>query len=185
MITPVRGFLSRDGAFFLKGEEAELHDAEQLLIGSAFVINIDPDRLLGVVHVLHKEIERYIAACRHSAEAGGERRLTTYAHDRIGKHDGGEEDAQAEFEFEADGDRDVSDMGSRELAASMALEGEGDGVGSGRGDASGVRGSEDLATGARPRTTQARPGDSEQVVWSEAVAEVSRRVQRRSEDGGV
>lgn len=185
MIKPVSGFQSFDGMFFDTLEAAELHEAEMRLIGSAFVLSIDPDRLMGVIHVLYKEIERYITACRNSAEAGGERRLTTYANERHGEHAAGEEGPQAKLEFTADGDSDVSDLGDSELAASMAIEGKSDGV-RGRGsDASSIRGSSSVAIEARSGIGETRASDSEPFVWGEALAEVSKSNKRGPEDGGI
>jgi len=171
MINPVSGFRTEDGNFFENEEEAVLHEAILKLAVAALDLGVDPDKLMRIIDACDKEIEHYITARRAA-------RPTSIAVADLGEqfHERTAEEAEAKLEQSLGGDGAVSDVGDSELAETVADPGKVNGPGSRRVDASGVRGSEDLATEPYPGLTTTRTGDSEPLVRSEAVATVPKDV---------
>lgn len=162
----VRGYLTNDDVFFGTKEEAELHEATRMLELSCSLMHLRTAAVLTVIDELSLQIERYINAKR-----------------RVNKHptdnNPSEADTVSVLELSPRGFESVSYIRDSKRPEEVRHYSPLDGIGGGGDDASGVRGSEDLATPAHPRIPEALRADSEEDIRDREVDALRPRESRK------
>jgi hypothetical protein len=116
-----KGFITGDGSFFEKREDAELFEAEgRLRDALAFTVPaVDPDRFLSIIEMCMTPVKVYIDAVNKArpdiAENAAKVAATEQAppDDGLGHISAAEEDLEGLLKLPVRGSSDVPDVGSR------------------------------------------------------------------------
>lgn len=115
------GYITDDGSFFEKEDEARLYEAELRLRArlTAAVPVVDPDRFLGIVWNILPELREYLnvykaphADAEVEDRAEDRREETAKADDGLGHVSSAEEDLASLLKFKARGSEHVPNVGS-------------------------------------------------------------------------
>ena len=116
------GYITADGSFFEKEEDATLHEAEMRLrarLAVDFSV-VDPERFMGIVIALSTELKEYLNAYPYkrtdAEDTDGEKTgngQEAKADDGLGHIDSAEEDLASLLKLPPRGPEHVPDVGSR------------------------------------------------------------------------